>query len=48
MFLPISSSLNFSIAEVEEFVAEAGDEVQLFCPVKTSGKKVQSQSQNLR
>ena len=25
-------------ADVEEFVAEAGDEVQLSCPVKTSGK----------
>ena len=38
MSLPVSSSQNFSTAEVEEFVAEAGDEVQLSCPVKTSGK----------
>ena len=38
MSLPISSWQNFSTAEVEEFVAEAGDEVQLSCPVKTSGK----------
>ena len=28
----------FFAADVEEFVAEAGDEVQLSCPVKTSGK----------
>ena len=32
--------LFFFAAEVDEFVAEAGDEVQLSCPVKTSGQTI--------
>jgi len=35
-FLPILLPFLLVAAEVEEFVAEAGDEVQLSCPVKTS------------
>jgi len=35
-FLPVLLHFLLVAAEVEEFVAEAGDEVQLSCPVKTS------------